>query len=97
MKTAITALLFAAALQAAILPNFIRPDNVPLGQRCKVVIFQLPNGEVTKAEADPSCPYDEAGRRSVEAAVFKAQPLPYAGFESVFEREIVFNFVPQEN
>lgn len=88
---------YAAALQAAILANFTRPDNVPLGQRCKVVIRQIKGGEVLKVEADPSCPYDEAARRLVEAAVFKADPLPYAGFESVFEREITLNFVPQDN
>ena len=41
---------------------------------------------------DPSCPYDEAGRRSVEAAVLKAQPLPYQGFESVFNRTLILNF-----
>lgn len=88
---------YAAALQAAILANFTRPDNVPLGQRCKVVIRQIAGGEVIEAQADPSCPYSEQGRRSVEAAVLKAQPLPYQGFESVFEREIIVNFVPQEN
>lgn len=88
---------YAAALQAAILANFTRPDNVPFGQRCKVVIRQIAGGEVIDAQADPSCPYNEQGRRSVEAAVLKAQPLPYQGFESVFEREITVNFVPQEN
>lgn len=88
---------YAAALQAAILANFTRPDNVPLGQRCKVVIRQIKGGEVIDAQADPSCPYNEQGRREVEAAVLKAQPLPYQGFESVFEREIIVNFVPQEN
>jgi colicin import membrane protein len=31
-------------------------------------------------------------RRSIEAAVLRAQPLPYTGFESVFEREVTFNF-----
>jgi colicin import membrane protein len=40
----------------------------------------------------PSCPYDELGRRSVEAAVLKAQPLPYAGFEQVFQRNLTLNF-----
>ncbi len=88
---------YAAALQAVILSNFTRPDNVPLGQRCKVVIRQIAGGEVIDAQVDPSCPYNEQGRRSVEAAVLKAQPLPYQGFESVFEREITLNFVPQEN
>lgn len=83
---------YAAALQEAIQRNWTRPDNVPLGQRCRIVIRQIPGGQVIAAEVDPSCPYDELGRRSVEAAVLKAQPLPYAGFESVFNRTLLINF-----
>jgi colicin import membrane protein len=45
----------------------------------------------------PSCPYDALGKRSVEAAVLKAQPLPYAGFESVFSRELKLNFQAEDN
>ena len=44
------------------------------------------------AKVDASCPYDELGRRSIEAAVLKAQPLPYAGFETVFNRNLRLNF-----
>ena len=69
-----------------------RPETVPLGQRCRVRITQIPGGEVIDASVDPSCPYDERGRRSIEAAVLKAQPLPYAGFESVFRRTLILNF-----
>ena len=83
---------YAAALREAILRQWTRPDTVPLGQRCKIVIRQIPGGEVIEAEVDPSCPYDERGRRSIEAAVLKAQPLPYAGFESVFQRTLTLNF-----
>lgn len=87
---------YRAALQAAIVQNWRRPDSVSLGQRCKIVIRQLPGGTVVDAKVDPSCPYDEAGRSSVEAAVLKAQPLPYAGFESVFQRTLTLNFEAQE-
>ncbi len=87
---------YAAALQSAILRNWTRPDSVPLGQRCKLVIRQIPGGEVISAKVDPSCPYDELGQRSVEAAVLKAQPLPYAGFEPVFERTLILNFQAQD-
>lgn len=87
---------YAAALQEAILRNWTRPDSVPLGQRCRITIRQLPGGEVVSAEVSPSCPYDELGRRSVEAAVLKAQPLPYAGFETVFERNLTLNFEAQD-
>ena len=87
---------YAAALQEAILRNWTRPDTVPLGQRCRITIRQLPGGEVIDAEVAPSCPYDELGRRSVEAAVLKAQPLPYAGFEAVFSRTLNLNFEAQD-
>jgi colicin import membrane protein len=87
---------YAAAIQAAVSDQWIRPESVPLGQRCKVTIRQLPGGEVIDAKVDPSCPYDEAGRRSVEAAVLRAQPLPYRGYESVFQRTLNFTFQGQD-
>jgi hypothetical protein len=43
-------------------------------------------------QGQPELPYDEAGKRSIEAAVLNAQPLPYRGFESVFARTL--NFTP---
>jgi len=87
---------YAAALQEAIRRNWRRPDNVPLGQRCRLYITQLPGGEVLNVEFDASCPYDAQGRRSVEAAVRAAEPLPYAGFESVFNRRLNLNFTAQD-
>ena len=47
-------------------------------------------------QVSAGCPYDELGRRSVEAAVLKAQPLPYAGFEAVFSRNLNLNFEAQD-
>lgn len=87
---------YQAALQQAIQNQWTRPDSVPLGQICLIVIQQLPGGEVMSAKVDPSCPYDDAGRRSVEAAVLKAQPLPYAGFEPVFSRTLRLRFQAQD-
>jgi colicin import membrane protein len=87
---------YAAALQSAIRRNWTQPDSIPAGQRCLIIIHQLPGGEVLDAKVDPSCPYDDYGRRMVEAAVLKAQPLPYAGFESVFNRTLRLNFVAEE-
>jgi len=87
---------YAAAIQAAVLRNWTRPENIPQGQRCRIYITQLPGGDVMSAKVDPSCPYDEMGRRSVEAAVLKAKPLPYAGFESVFQRNLILNFEAQD-
>ena len=87
---------YQAAIQRAVLSNWTRPDNVPLGQRCRITIKQRPGGEVIEAKVAASCPFDEQGKRSVEAAVLKAQPLPYAGFESVFNRTLNFNFEAQD-
>lgn len=83
---------YAAALQAAIVAKWTRPDTVPLGAVCRLHIRQLPGGQVMSVEVTSPCTYDEQGRRSVEAAVLKAQPLPYAGFEPVFSRDVTLNF-----
>lgn len=87
---------YAAALSEAIRRNWTRPENIVLGQRCQMTIRQLPGGEVMDVDISPSCPYDDLGKRSVEAAVRKAEPLPYAGFEAVFNRTLILNFDPQD-
>lgn len=83
---------YVAAIQAAILRQWTRPESVSFGEQCQVLIRQIPGGEVVSVQVSPSCPYDELGRRSVEAAVLKASPLPYAGYEDVFVRDPVFMF-----
>jgi len=87
---------YYAAISDAIKRNWTQPDNIPRDVFCPIRIRQVPGGEVIDVEVLPSCPYDELGRRSVEAAVLKAQPLPYAGFESVFARELTLRFKPTE-
>ena len=87
---------YAAALQLAIQRQWIRPETVALGQRCRISIRQLPGGEVVDVSVSPGCGYDAAGRQSVERAVFKASPLPYAGFETVFNRNLDLNFVAED-
>jgi colicin import membrane protein len=86
---------YYGAIADAIRRNWTRPDNVP-NAFCPIRIRQVPGGEVIDVQVLPSCPFDELGRRSVEAAVLKAQPLPYAGFESVFARELTIRFRPNE-
>ena len=85
---------YAAAIRAKVLSQWVRPDTVPLGQRCQITITQIPGGTVMQAKVSPNCPYDEAGKRSIEAAVLNAQPLPYRGFESVFARTLNFTLPP---
>ena len=83
---------YVVALQGAITRQWTRPDSIALGQRCRMTIHQLPGGSVLSVEISPSCSYDAQGRRSIEAAVYKADPLPYAGFETVFNRNLEINF-----
>ncbi|RMH94133.1 cell envelope integrity protein TolA [Lysobacter pythonis] len=71
-----------------------RPDDIPRGQRCPIRIKLLPGGEVLSAEVQPSCPYSEQNRRTVEAAVKKASPLPLKGNEDLALRDFVVNFFP---
>lgn len=87
--------LYAMAITRAIETRWIRPASVPLGARCPVQINQIPGGEVIDLRILPECSYDELGKKSVEAAILKVQPLPYAGFESVFRRTVMFTFQAQ--
>jgi colicin import membrane protein len=84
---------YIAALQNAITQNWLRPDNIPAGAVCPVEIVQIPGGQVISAKVLPSCPFNDVGRHSVEAAVLRSSPLPYKGFEKQFSRDIVFNFM----
>ena len=83
---------YAAAIQEAVLRQWTRPESVPVGTRCRVVIRQLPGGDVVSAEVQPGCAMDAAGQDSIERAVLKARPLPYRGFEPVFARTLTLNF-----
>jgi colicin import membrane protein len=85
---------YLAAVQNAVTSNWLRPDNMP-NASCVVHIVQLPGGQVMSAKVDSSCSYDDAGKRSIENAVLRAQPLPYQGFEKVFQRNLDFTFRPQ--
>jgi hypothetical protein len=84
---------YAAAIQSAVMQHWKKPDNLP-NAPCEVHIVQLPGGDVQSATVDPGCPYDDDGKRSVENAVLRSQPLPYKDFENVFRRDLVFTFNP---
>lgn len=87
---------YGVAITTAVERQWLRPDSIRPGQRCQVLIVQVPGGEVVQVQIAPGCPYDELGRRSLEAAILKASPLPYAGYEDVFQRRLVLWFEPSE-
>jgi len=67
----------------------------PQSTACKVSFTQIPGGEIIDIRF-LSCPFDEQARESVERAL-RRSPMPYAGFEPVFKRQIDLTFCyPQE-
>lgn len=85
---------YGAAISKRVLAHWRMPASVSGAERCTVDITQLPGGAVMSARVTDGCRWDEAGKRSLEAAVLDAQPLPYRGFEQVFRRTLRVDFVP---
>jgi len=83
---------YAAAIQSAVTNNWNRPDSAVAGLRCTIVITQIPGGDLINVQVTSPCNADQVTRNSIESAVRKAAPLPYQGYEKVFQRSIRFNF-----
>ena len=83
---------YSAAIQAAVTNNWNRPDNAQAGLRCVLTIAQIPGGDVISVSIGSPCNADPVTRTSIEQAVMKAAPLPYQGYEKVFQRNIKFTF-----
>ena len=90
---ALTRYMFA--LRQKIERNWVRPPSATAGTSCEVSVRQLPGGEVVNVVVE-RCNGDEAVRRSVEAAVYKASPLPEPEDASLFERNLRFVFEPTQ-
>ena len=87
---------YQAAIARKINANWTnRPASVKSGMRCRLSIKQAPGGRVTDVSVGSPCAYDDAGKTSIINAVKKASPLPYAGFESVFNSSFTSNFEAQ--
>lgn len=82
---------YEQALQQQIRARWSAP-TLPRDGSCRLYIRQIPGGEVIATEVRPPCAFDDVARRSLEAAVLKAQPLAYEGFEAVFSRAILLTF-----
>lgn len=84
---------YIADIQNKVARNWIRPASAKQGLSCKVVVNQIPGGEVINVKTT-KCIGDDVFRRSVESAVYKASPLPRPSDPGLFDREIVFTFKP---
>lgn len=85
---------YIADIQNKVERNWIRPASARQGLSCQVAVKQIPGGEVISVQVT-KCIGDEVFRRSVEAAVYKASPLPRPSDPALFDREIVFTFKPK--
>jgi colicin import membrane protein len=83
-----------AAYQFAIAQKVRRSWAVPASAgpetECSVRVTQLPGGEVVGVNII-SCNGDEAVRRSVEAAIRRASPLPEPSDPDLFDRNLTLN------
>ena len=86
---------YVAQLQARIQRAWIRPPTAKAGLRCVVYVTQVPGGQVTSARVG-ECNGDDIVRQSIEAAVYRASPLPEPADPALFERNLELIFAPQE-
>ncbi len=82
---------YLLVIQNKVTRNWIRPPTAKPGLRAIVKVTQIVGGDIVSVTVG-QFNGDEATRRSIIAAVQRAEPLPYSGFEEVFDREIEFEF-----
>ncbi len=83
------------AITRKIEQNWVRPASAGPGLECVINVRQVPGGEVISATIE-RCNGDAAVQRSIEAAVFKASPLPEPEDPSLFERNLRITFKPEQ-
>ena len=82
------------ALQQAISRNFVPPASSPINLECVVDVRQLPGGTVANVRIS-RCNGDAAVERAIEAAVYKASPLPAPDNPRIFDRNLRITFKPE--
>ena len=86
---------YIAQITARIERAWIRPATARTGIDCEVKVTQLAGGAVTAVQVT-RCNGDDAVRQSIEAAVYRASPLPLPADPSLFERSLVVTFRPED-
>lgn len=85
---------YMAQIRAKIEREWRRPPSATAGLNCEVRVTQVPGGVVTGVQVG-RCNGDEAVRQSIEAAVIRASPLPEPPDPSLFDRNLVVTFRPE--
>jgi outer membrane biosynthesis protein TonB len=86
---------YVALIRTRVVQAWKRPPGTHAGLNCVVRVTQVPGGVVT-AVSIASCNGDGAVRQSIEDAVYGASPLPTPANGDLFERNLVFNFRPDD-
>lgn len=86
---------YLAQIRGRIERAWIRPASAKPGLSCDVRVTQVPGGEVVSVQV-MSCNGDEAVRQSIEAAAYRASPLPQPSDAALFDRNLVVTFKPEE-
>jgi colicin import membrane protein len=82
-------------IQNQIAKNWNQPLSAKPGLECVINVIQLPTGDVYKATIDNNhCNGDDAVKRSIEAAVQRASPLPKPPSQAAFDRNLIVTFRP---
>lgn len=84
---------YRALITQKIRRNWNRPGSASDDLKCIVEVRQIPGGVVRDVNVK-SCNGDAAVVRSIEAAIYKASPLPRPPDPSLFERVLEVTFVP---
>ena len=80
-------------IAAKITRAWLRPPTARSGIECVLNVTQVPGGEVTQVSIG-ECNGDQAVRESIEAAVYRASPLPPPPDPALFDRNLKINFKP---
>lgn len=80
-------------ITARIQRAWIRPPSARPGIDCVLLVTQVPGGEVVSVRV-ASCNGDEAVRESIEAAAYRASPLPPPPDPAMFDRNLEIRFRP---
>jgi len=83
------------AIRQQIQRHWSSPPSAESGLECVINVRQLPGGEVVAASIG-QCNGDNAVKRSIEAAVFKASPLPEPENPTLFDRNLRITFKPEQ-
>ena len=80
-------------IAAKITRAWLRPPTARPGIQCVLNVTQVLGGDVTKVSIG-ECNGDQAVRESIEAAVYRASPLPPPPDPSLFDHNLTINFKP---